>query len=156
MAKVQGKRVSKRLMLFLEAYKGAAQRNGVEAARIAGYRDPAKAFGEIKGAYGKLIAEADEEWKQSLILSEHDIWNNISNLVRSPNHRDHFKAIELAAKIKGMLDTKVTIHTDRAGLMQELDQLVAVLVGARALDRGLTVEATEVKVLPSGPSEPSK
>lgn len=55
-----------------------------------------------------------------------EIDERISNLARDPTHRDHYKALELLAKMSGKLKEQLVV-VDRRTLNSELDALIGVM-----------------------------
>lgn len=116
---------------MLEAYKGPARMNATEAARLAGYSFPEKLGPYLKKKWAKLFEDAADEYVKQLAVSDEELDAAIANLVRSPNHRDHFKAIELVAKMKGKLDPKITVQMERSGLQAQIDEMIAVVMATK-------------------------
>lgn len=146
------RKINKKLKLFFSAYVEKTGLDGKEAARIAGYKWPDKAWLAIRNRYSDLLGIAEQEFLQRQMVSDVEVDAALAHLVRNPLHRDHIKACELVAKMRGRLDTKVTVVMDRTAMLKELDIAMKALATAHAQERGVTVDTIDVKVLP----EPAK
>lgn len=141
---------------LLEAYKGEAKLNASEAARIAGYGDPRRAASEMKRRYPEDFAKAEEELRESMTVSAQELDGAITNLVRTPKHKDHFRAVELLCRIHGRLTDKVNVTLDKGVLNSQLDELIKLMLEARARARSIPVQAIEVALLQNPPEQPTQ
>ncbi len=137
---------TKKLLRALEAYEKVTSGDWTEAVRIAGYRWPDRVAWQLKKKHWDLLEEADQRRLNAAIMSTRELEERIVNLARNPAHRDHFKALELLAKIHGKLDPKITVQLERGSLASQIDELLVVMTSARAL---LTPGATAIDVTPS-------
>jgi hypothetical protein len=64
-----------------------------------------------------------------------EIDERLSNLARDPSHRDHFKALEILAKMSGKLKEQLVV-VDRRTLNTELDSLIGVMREQRVAVEG--------------------
>lgn len=137
---------------MLDAYEKVTNGDEQEAARIAGYKWPEKVAYAIKKRYWKAFEDADDRRVNAAIMSSRELEERIVMLARNPAHRDHFKALELLAKIHGKLDPKVTVQLERGSLATQIDDLLVSMTAARAL-LGAGVNTVDV-VASEPPTEP--
>jgi sugar-specific transcriptional regulator TrmB len=125
---VKGKgRTSKKLAALVEAYKGQAKLNATEAARLAGYRNPATVAWGLKRKYPEVFAEAEREFREKFKLTDDELDEIPASIARntqeSPQNR--LKAVELIGRMKGKFSDKVTINVTRSELQKQLDEALA-------------------------------
>lgn len=108
---------------------------GAEAARQAGYKWPAKQASKLKSAWPDLWEKAEQSARESLVMGGREVDERLAAIARDPQHRDHYKALELLARIHGKLNDKFTVEVNRAELNKQLDALIATMVQHRAIDK---------------------
>jgi hypothetical protein len=123
--------VSDQFRRMLVAYGGDAALNASEAARLAGYRNPSKVGPQMLRRYPEAFAAVEATFKEQLKASADEVLERLAALARTPNHKDHYKSLELLAKIHGLLsDNGVVINIDRRDMAGELREAM------RSLARG--------------------
>jgi hypothetical protein len=137
-------RITKKLALMLEAYKGEAKLNVTEAARLAGYGCPKAVGARIRRQHRELFDRAEVEMKEALVMGGRELDERITNLARNEDHKDHYKALELLAKIHGKLSEKVDITIKKGSLDTSLDSLLLVMLQARAKQQSLPADVIDV------------
>jgi hypothetical protein len=150
------KRVTARFRTLIEAYKGAAGQNATEAARIAGYSDPEKVGWRLKRRFPEVFARAEQEVRDALIVQREEVQQRLADLVRNPKHRDHYKALELAAKMHGLLSEKVNVTIERPAINAQLDELIKAMMASRATQKGLEIDVKEIPLLTASSQQPDE
>lgn len=141
-----GKR-SRKLALMVEAYRGPARLNVTEAARLAGYAFPSRVGHRVFKKYREVFEEAEKELKQALRMGGEEVDERITELARNAKHKDHYKALELLAKMHGKLNEKIHVTLDRSSLNSQLDELVSLMVQARVnTSQTVIIKTAEVAV----------
>ena len=140
---------SRKLRALVEAYKGQAALNATEAARLAGYAFPEVAGPRLKKRYPEVFEQAEQEFRESLRMSPEELDERITSLARNSKHKDHYKALELIARMYGKLSEKVHVTLDRGSLNGQLDSMLTMLLQSRASATNITIETAEVALLPT-------
>ena len=120
-------RYNAKIRAFFEAYKGQAKLVGVEAARLAGYTNPRAAAQMLKARYTEDIERLETEFREQFKLGDEELDNIVAKIARNDEHKDQLKAVELAARMKGKLNDKVTVNIDRKTAMKELEEVLAAM-----------------------------
>ena len=142
-------RMTAKVKALLAAYGGQAGLNLTEAARLAGYSKPAQQGHNIRRKWPEAFDKVEAEFQARLQVSDEELDQVISNLVRSPKHKDHYKAVELMCRMKGRLSEKVHVTLDRSNLNGQLDSMLTMLLQSRASATNITIETAEVALLPT-------
>ena len=140
---------SRKLQAMLAAYKGQAAMNATEAARLAGYAFPEAVAARLKKRHSELFDRAEAEFRESLRMSPEELDERITSLARNSKHKDHYKALELIARMYGKLSEKVHVTLDRSNLNGQLDSMLTMLLQSRASATNITIETAEVALLPT-------
>lgn len=141
------KRYTAKFRALLAAYVGQAGLNASEAARMAGYAEPGRTAYRLRQKFPEAFEKAERDFRRRLVVQREEVEERIADLVRNPKHRDHYKAIELAAKMHGMLSEKVNITIERNGINEKLDELLKAMLASRAVHKGMAIEATAIPML---------
>jgi hypothetical protein len=133
-------KVTKRMERLRAAYLGESRGDAAEACKIAGYKcapgvSPSQPWSVIKRRNPQWIAALEKEFNDNLIMKGREIDERLSNLARDPSHRDHFKALEILAKMSGKLKEQLVV-VDRRTLNTELDSLIGVMREQRVAVEG--------------------
>jgi hypothetical protein len=128
-------KVTARMKKLREAYLGEARGDHGVACRLAGYKltpgtSPAHAWNVLKRRNPGWIAALELELQTSMTMRGKEIDERLTALARDPSHRDHYKALELLAKMSGKLKDQVIV-VSRDQLNRELDSLIGVLKSQR-------------------------
>lgn len=129
-------KLTKRMQRLRAAYLGEARGDAGMACQIAGYKagptgSPSQPWSVLKRRNPEWIAGLEKEFNDNLIMKGKEIDERISNLARDSSHRDHYKALELLAKMSGKLKEQLVV-VDRRTLNSELDSLIALMREQRA------------------------
>lgn len=129
-------RMTPKKRAFLEAYcgEGEAKGNATEAARLAGFTSPSKQGRKIKKQLFAEILNRQQELKAANKLSPDELMEILAVIARDPTDRNRIKALELIAKIEGMLDGKLLITIDRRDIAAKLDEHRQLLLSAGIVD----------------------
>jgi hypothetical protein len=128
--------VPRRLRAFWVAYGGEARRNATAAARIAGYKHPNVMGPRLKQKYPKVLSVVDKLFLESVGVKPDELVSHLAEIIRDPEHKDRMRAIEVNAKMHGMLSEKLAIELDRNSLMRQIDERIDQLTRSRALESG--------------------
>jgi hypothetical protein len=107
---------NERQRAWLYHYLDDPARNATEAARKAGYtgtEDSINQMGSrLKAKFLQVIEQYNDRLRDAAIISPREVQTTLANIIRSPQvaDRDKLKALELCAKIHGMLSDKLTIE----------------------------------------------
>jgi hypothetical protein len=121
---------------FWKVYAEEAALDPTKAARVVGYRFPNTQGPRLVKKFGDVAEAARLTWIESCGVKPDELLRHLSEIVRDPDHKDRMKAIELNAKVHGMLSEKIIHDFDRQSLMRQIDARISQLVQARALDSG--------------------
>lgn len=107
---------------FLEHYFASAERNATHAARLAGYKDPVKMAPKLKKYFSQDIASKELELAEASVALGNETHKLITSIARDLEVpvTARLKALELLAKVNGLMSDKVSLSVDRAGLEAEL------------------------------------
>jgi hypothetical protein len=124
-------KVTVRMKALRAAYLGDARGDKGAACKLAGYSIPAgcspsQPWNVLKRRNPAWIAALEEEFNTSMIMKGREIDERLAALARNPDHRDHYKALELLAKMSGKLKEQLIV-VDRRTLNSELDALIGVM-----------------------------
>lgn len=121
---------------FWKAYVGDAACDPTKAARLVGYKHPNTQGPRLLKKLPDVADAAKVAWLDTCGVKPEELLLHLSEIVRDPDHKDRMKAIELNAKVHGMLSEKIIHDFDRQSLMRQIDARISQLVQARALDSG--------------------
>lgn len=128
--------VPKRLKAFWVAYGGEARRNATAAARIAGYKHPNVQGAKLKARWPKVLEIVNKQYLESVGVKPDELVSHLAEIIRDPDHKDRMRAIEVNAKMHGMLSEKLAIELDRNSLMRQIDERIEQLTRSRAIEIG--------------------
>lgn len=132
---------------FIEAFLGDAAGDPVQAARLAQFGAPSEVGKRIYSRLREVIDSKLLEREANAIITTKGILTRLSVLAdNASKDSDRIKALELLARINGMLADKVTVSIETSGLVKELRHLLPTPV-APQLSSSQVVDAT---VLSSG------
>jgi len=158
MGDLQGpRRITARFRALLEAYgSDGGKFNVTEAARAAGYRSPEKLGSRLRKRFPEAFAEVEQKFRDSLKVRREEVEERLADLVRNPKHRDHYKALELAAKMHGLLSEKVNVTIERPAINAQLDELIKAMMASRATQKGLEIDVKEIPLLTASSQQPDE
>jgi hypothetical protein len=121
---------------WLDAYMGGAQRDAVEAAKAAGYKRPGSDGPAVERRLQALIELRDAELRATAEVQPREVVVRLSVVARDAEHKDHVRALELLARIHGMVSEKFNVKVDKATLLRELDgEVERLIAGLEAQQR---------------------
>lgn len=127
------KRIDKKFRVLLDLYVGDALLDVGQAAEGAGYKFPKVAGARMRRQWPELFDRVELALREHLVVQGQELLERIASLVRDPRHKDHFKAIELQAKLLGLLNDKgITISINKAEFGVSLAQAMTNIAIARA------------------------
>jgi hypothetical protein len=155
LAEMAGKRrLTAKTKAFFAAYEGVAKLNAMEAARIAygGGRlgnlgNPGVIAQSLRRTWPELFEQAEERYRNRFKLTDEELDAGISEIAKDSNHKDRLRALELIARMKGLLDNKVKVEIERKVLVKEIESVFTVIPTL------LQVPAEPVKQLPAATDE---
>lgn len=119
-------------MAWVEFYLGAAGMNAVEAAKMAGFKDPPTAGPYLLRKHSQTIQDRIDKANEMQVAKPPEILKVWSETMRNADHRDQIKASELLARAHGMLSEKLDIRVSRADLIKDLSNVVdAITIAAQ-------------------------
>lgn len=118
---MQKRRLTPRAARFFDVLFCSAYGNATEAARIAGFSKPEVMGAEIKRRYPEAYAKAQQRAQEELQVSLDEAMQRLTDLVRDKEHKDHYKALETALRIHGVLDSKVNVILDKGELLRSYE-----------------------------------
>jgi hypothetical protein len=128
--------------LFVEAYLGRAAGNATEAARIAGYRGGEATLAQVghENLRKPEIRAAVEARVQQSAMETDEVLKELSKIARmdasgSSALSSKVRALEILAKIHGMMSDKLSVNLDRATLNRELDAVLEQLTDHALAER---------------------
>lgn len=125
------RRVTKRVIAFLDVYWEAAGGDCVRAAEMAGFKHPKAAGYKLRQRYSDLLGERKVARRRRLEVDEEESLQALTRIVRDATHRDHLRAIELALRVHGKLSEKIDITMDKRELAKELKAFSARLAQSK-------------------------
>lgn len=128
---------------FLAAYVGQAQLNLTEAARLAGYSEPAKRAHALKRQWREVIEAAEIEFRSRLSMGAEEAIEAMAAIARSPKHKDHFNAVKTLLTMHGKLDPNVKVTLSRNELNSALDELIAQLAETKQAEDSTLAKALQ-------------
>jgi hypothetical protein len=127
-------KVTPKVRAFLEVIRKNVGIAHSEAARLVGYKNPRAHACLIKKKHPQLVAEAEGEAVKLLKVSSEEAEQIVAQIARDPTHRDRLKAAETFLKMHGKLSDKLQVIVDRPTLNKQLDELIASMATARAVE----------------------
>ncbi len=140
------------------AYIGPAKGKLRRAIEMAGYRWPGVMANQFGKRFPEVFRVLDEALENQRVMSVSEWDMRVTWLARNPNHKDHYKGLELWGKVIGRVTDKLNVTVDRPVLNIQLQDLVAALIQSKAkqLNPSTTIDITpEPQQLAAGPSEPT-
>lgn len=128
---------------FLAAYVGDAKLNLTEAARMAGYGEPAKRASALKRKYREVFERAELAFRESLSMGAQEATERLAAIARSPKHKDHFNAVKTLLTMHGKLDPTVKVTLTRSELNTALDEVIAQLAETKVAESEQAADPTQ-------------
>ena len=126
---------------FFTAYVVETACDATAAAKLVGYRHPNTQGPKLTKKFPDVADACREAWRDACGVKPDELVMHLAEIVRDPDHKDRMKAIELNAKVHGMLTEKTVIELDRTKLLRQIDERIAQLTQARAVDVGVEIPA---------------
>lgn len=119
--KVAGVRLNPKRRRFLSLYFGDARQNPTKAAELMGMSRPDVSGVHYRKVLAKVIAELEVKALEAGILGAQETLREISYLaLHASTETNRLRALELMAKIHGLLSEKVTLTLDRKQLERDI------------------------------------
>jgi len=143
-----GSRLTPKVKAYFEVLATSAKLNGAAAAAHVGYKHPGQTAGRLKQKWPHLYQQAEDRWKNRLLMDAKEVDERLAAVARDPKHKDHFNALKTLAQMHGKLDNKLVMQFDRAALNQQLDEMLSSMAQAKAT-------ANSAKAPEAAPTVPS-
>jgi len=128
--------VPSRVKKFFVAYASETALDPTKAARLIGYAHPNTQGPRLIKKFPDVAEACAEAWREACGVKPDELLMHLAEVIRDKDHKDRMKAIELNAKVHGMLTERTIFELDRTKLLTQIDQRIAQLLQARALDTG--------------------
>lgn len=119
--------VTGRRKLFIEAFLGPAAQNPAEAAKIAGYKAHISVGYRLRKSLAPHIEQLAREQHEAKVMSAKGVMEGLTEIAKKKDHKDRTRALELLAKIHGLLTDKIDLTVDRKKLASELKEALGQL-----------------------------
>lgn len=128
--------MNKRQQAFVDALFGPAKGNRTEAARIAGYSHPGVAGSRLYKQLSKSIQAQELTILDSARVEPWQIEQWLKRIAENTEERtqDRIKAMELLARMMGMLSEKMLITLDRQALQGAIQDQLSKLRESQVID----------------------
>lgn len=113
---------------FVELYIGECGYNATRAAEMAGFGSPRAAGSRLCKELAYLIDEHKLRQASYSQMAAKEVIEKLTDVARDSEHKDHVRALELLAKIHGLMSEKIDLKVDRKALLNELDSSLHTLV----------------------------
>ena len=140
--------IPQKVKLFWVAYVEETACDPTKAAKFVGYRHPNTQGPRLVKKLPDVAEAAKVAWRDACGVKPDELLTHLAEIVRDTDHKDRMKAIELNAKVHGMLSEKIIHDFDRNSLMKQIDNRISQLMQARALESGQALDVEQ-------PEEPS-
>jgi phage terminase small subunit len=117
---------------FVDLYLTTADGNATQAAREAGFSAPSALGSRLVRQLREVIAAREVVLRDKALISAGEVQEKLSQLARDPDHKDHFRALELMAKIHGLLSEKLDITVSRKQLRDDVTEAMGQLAALSA------------------------
>ena len=114
------RKLTPRVKRFLLLLEGEALLDPVSAARLAGYSRPVQSGHHLAKVWADRIAEIEVRVKSKVVLKGEQILQRLSTIANDTAHPQQVKALELLARIQGMLSEKFDIRVSRTDMLETL------------------------------------
>ncbi len=111
-----------RQQALLDFYMSDPRRNATEAARQAGYKNPRQDGSRIVRQFKHLIDKKVDELSQVAGMKAETVLSEIASIAQDTAHKDRLRALELLAKINGLMSDKPL--GDQKSLRAQLEELL--------------------------------
>lgn len=114
------RKLTTRVKRFLTFYETTAQLDPVEAARLVGYSAPHQIASKLSQQWADKLEEIQVRVRGKLSMSAEETRQRVAAVARDINHKDHVRALELNARMHGLLSDKLDIRVSRADLVSNI------------------------------------
>jgi hypothetical protein len=122
---------------FFTVYATESALDATKAARVVGYKHPATMGHRLRSKFPDVAEACEISWKEQCGIKPDELIQHLASIVRDPDHKDRMKAIELNAKIHGMLSEKIIHEFDKNTLLKQIDERLLQIKEQRALEAGV-------------------
>lgn len=99
--------------------------NATQAARLAGYKFPTVDGPKLARKFDDVLAAIFNEMSVQRRMEANEVIEGISNLARgAESEANKLKALELLAKIHGLLNERLSISVDRRTLIRQIEGII--------------------------------
>lgn len=140
--------------VWFNSYIQDPARDATAAARVAGFGRTQSATstlgGRLRKRYRQVIDAYDLRLTQAQIVSPREVQEQLAKIVRDTTNRasDRLKALELVARILGMLQDKLTVDLDSSSLRRSLGTLSGRLAIQGSSNQGTIAESSSASPQP--------
>lgn len=135
---------SPRQQVLIDHYLADPARNATAAARKAGYKNPRHDGSRIVRRFRELIEQKDSERQAAVGLKADQVLAEIAGIATDPTHKDRLRALELLAKMHGLMSDKPV--SDKKTLQTQLEELLKGTAAPRAESKSKTAKPKLVLV----------
>lgn len=114
------RRLTARIKRAFLYYEGECLLDLISAARKAGYTNPYRSAQMLQSIWGDKLAEIEDRVKSSVVLTSKDVLGRLSVVAQDVRHKDHVRALEILARVHGLLSDKMDVRVDLSTLTQQL------------------------------------
>lgn len=101
----------------------------------------------MKRRYGYLVEQRSVALRDSLSMSAREVVEGLSVVARTKEHKDHVRALEILAKIHGLLIDKLDLKIDRRTVAQEVEAALLKLTAIPLTATPLLPETSEAELV---------
>jgi len=125
-------KLTQRRLKFIELYLTTCNGIASKAAKEAGYKAYEAMGSRLVRRLSDVIAAREVQLRETAIISARGVQERLTTLAKDPTHKDHFRALELMAKIHGLLSDKLDITISRKQLQDDVGQAMGQLAALSA------------------------
>lgn len=107
---------------LIQLYRGEANRNATQAARLAGYGSARVVGPKLIKKYRHVIERLDAEEADRKNMGPSQVMQKLAVIADDPTHKDHIRALELLSRIHGLLSDKAV--ADKRTMNEQLEQIL--------------------------------
>jgi hypothetical protein len=116
------RKLNPRVKRFLAYLEGEALLDPVRAAELAGYARPPETSRKLMKTWADKVAEVESRLRSRVTLSSEQVLQRLSVVGQDVEHKDHVRALEILARIYGMMSDKLDIRVSRHDVSAHLSR----------------------------------
>jgi len=117
-------RLTPKRQLFLDHYFGKANRVATRAAELAGLKWPRTSGPRTRKLLREHIESRERALAESSRMTAEEVVASLTDIARDVDHKDRCRALEMLAKIHGLMSEKVDIKVSREELVAQTMEMV--------------------------------